>query len=220
MIISTILISAFLVTGCNKTQNKKPVYTVTEEQYNQLCYTKSYIPNMMSLNFTVTYKETLNDTTFQSVTKFDNGKIFATHGEEYGDFYVSYREGTYDAEDRTWSFNYYYEDNGSWKISTIFNESMPDDVYLPDVGWIASYKEMRFNEKTNFYEQTEEEKVVNGSYHYSDLKVQFQNGKITYASWKYKSNSAPDKEYLNVMEITNYGSTVVSLPQNAEITKA
>ena len=216
ILVSTFLISALLFTGCNK----KPVYTVSQEQYGQLCYASAYIPNMMSLNFTVTYKETLNDTTFQSVTKFDNGKIFATHGEEYGDFYVSYREGTYDAEDRTWSFNYYYEDNSSWKISTIFNESMPDDVYLPDVGWMASYKEMRFNEKTNFYEQTEKDKVVNGSYHYSNLNVQFQNGKITYASWKYKSNSAPEKEYLNVMEITNYGSTVVSLPQNAEITKA
>ncbi|MBO7573498.1 MAG: hypothetical protein J6T25_01755 [Bacilli bacterium] len=220
ILISAFLVSAFLVTGCNKAQSKKPVYTVTKEQYDQLCYTSAYIPNMMSLNFTVTYKETLNDITVQYVTKFDNGKIFATHGEEYGDFYVSYKEGTYNAEERTWSFDYYYEDDGNWKISTIVNESMPDDVYLPDVGWIVSYEEVGFYENTNYYQQIPEDKVMNGSYHYRETKVQFQDGKITSASWKYKSNSAPDKEYLVVIEVTDYGKTVVNLPQNAEITKA
>ena len=212
IIISTILVSVSLLSGCSKGQNKEPVYTVTKEQYDQLCYYEPYLPNLLSLNFTITYKETLNGNTNQFVTKYDNGKIMATHGEEYGDFYVSYKEGTYNTEDKTWSYDYYYQEDGQWKVISIENESMPDDVYLPHVGYMASYEEMRFNEETNCYEQIAEDKVLNSYYHYYEIKVKFINGNIDYISWKYKSDSSPDKEYLNILEVTDYGSTKVTLP--------
>ena len=209
IILSTILVGAFLVTGCS---NNKPVYTVTKQQYDKLCYYEAYQPNLRSLNFTVSYSETLNDTTYQYVTKYANGKIMATHGEEYGDFYASYKEGTYNAENKTWSYDYYYEEDGQWKITALEDESMPDDVYLPDIGYMVSYEEMAFNEETNCYEQIAEDKVLNQYYHYYEIKVKFLNGNIVYASWKSRSNSAPEKVYSHVVEISDYGSTTVNLP--------
>ena len=210
IIISSILLGAALLTSCNNSAQKES-YTVTKEQFEQACTYDAYLPRILSLDFTVTYTETLDGSVnIHAVTKFDHGKIFASPGHD--DFYCLYREGSYSTENRTWSFDYYYQEESEWKIQLIENETTPDDVYLPDIGFMVSFEELRFNSETNCYEQISGRKVLNMYYFYSEIKVKFVNGNIVYASWKYSSSSDPDKIYFNTVEVTNYGSTVVNLP--------
>ena len=207
--ISTILLGALLLVGCNNTKEETIDYQVSKEQYEQACSYEAYVARITSLNFTVTTTETVGERVIKENTKFDNGKIMSCMS--YGDFYCDFKEGTYNAENETWSYDGYFESEGVMKKVSFENETMPDDILLPDIEFFASYEEMSFNSETNFYEQIEE-KTLNDYYVYSEVKAQFINGNIVYASYKYMSTFEPEKVYLNVIEITDYGSTVVNIP--------
>ena len=185
-------------------------YTVTKEEYDQNCFYRSYIPRLTSLNFTVTYSRTLNGNTKNYITKFDNGKIKSI--VSYGDFYCDFKEGTYNADNKTWSFDGYFEDDGVMTKTHFENEEMPDDIFLPDVGFIVSYDELQYNPDTNFYEQIAESKTMNYYEVYSEIKVKFINGNVSYISYTYTSTSNPEKVYYEIINVTDYNETVVDLP--------
>ena len=211
MIVSSLIIGAVFLTGCKNDGSKK--YTVTKEQYDQNCYYEAFVSRITSLNFTVTRTESIGEKVVQTATKFDNGKIMSGYDEDT--FYCDFKKGTYNAENGTWSYDYYYQQEGTMNKRSFEDETLPDDIYLPDIGFMVSYEEMSFNAETQCYEQIAESKTLNDYYVYSEVKAKFNKGNIIYVSWKYKSLFEPEKVYLNVMEITNYGSTSVSLPNVA-----
>lgn len=192
------------------TTTKTTNYQVTEEEYNEVCYYSSNVARITSLNYTVTNTETVNDNTYQYITKVDYGKVMTI--ASYGDFYCDFKEGTYNSDNRTWSFDGYFEDDGVMEKIFFENQEMPDDIYLPSAGFIVSYEEVQFNSETNCYEQIAESKTLNEHEIYSDVKIQFINGNVSYISYTYMNSTNPEKVYSCVMEITNYGTTVVSLP--------
>ena len=206
IVVSTIMVSAILLTGCGYKTN----YKVKKEQYDELCNYEAYFPKMNSLNFTVTVKETAGDKNYLDITKFDNGKVESISGSD--SFYIVFEKGSYNSESQTFNFDGYFKDGDTWKKSSIKNETMPDDIYLPDVGFILSYDELKYNPETSYYEQIAESKTLNEYYVYSEVKVQFVDEKVTYISHKYKSTFEPEKVHFTVMEITDYGSTKVNLP--------
>ena len=206
IVVSTIMASAILLTGCSHKTN----YKVKKEQYDELCNYESYLPKMNSLNFTVTVRETVGDKNYEYITKFDNGKVESI--TSYSTFYVVFEKGSYNSENQTFNYEGYFEEEGTWAKSSYQNETMPDDIYLPDVGFILTYDELEYNSETHYYEQIAESKTLNDYYVYSEVKVQFVDGKVTYISHKYKNTFEPEKEHLTVVEITDYGSTKVNLP--------
>ena len=206
IIISTILLGAVCLSGCIT----KDTYTVTKEEYEECCTFESYLPKMNSLNFTVKYKESNSNKIYEAVTKFDNGKIYSSTGNS--EFYVIYKEGTYNSTANTWTIDYIWDNEGAWNKATVENVKMPDDVFLPTASYVYGFDDLTFDAETNYYEQIEEDKVLNGSYHYSEGKVKFLNGKVVYISYKYKADYAPNDVYLTEMEIINYGTTEVIIP--------
>lgn len=217
-IIFTFALSLAFLVGCKNTNNsnkeseeeKTTYYTVTKEEYDQNCYFEAYIPRLTSLNFTVTYSETLNGNTNNYITKFDNGKIKSIRS--YGEFYCDFKEGTYNADNQTWSFDGYFEDGGVMTKTHFENEEMPDDISLPDIGYVLEYDELEYNPETNFYEQIAESKTISLYYVYSEVKVKFINGYVSYISYTHTSTTNPEKVYYTVIEVTDYNETVVDLP--------
>ena len=206
IVVSTIMVSAILLTGCSHKTN----YKVKKEQYDELCNYASYLPKMNSLNFTVTVTETVGDKTYVDTTKFDNGKVESI--SNYGTIYLAFEKGSYNSENQTFNYEGYFEAEGTWVKNSYQNETMPDDIFLPDVGFILSYEELEYNPESHYYEQIAESKTLNEYYVYSEVKVQFEDGKVIYISHKYKSTFEPEKVHFTVMEITDYGSTKVNLP--------
>jgi hypothetical protein len=214
-IIFTFALSLAFLVGCKNTNNsnkesEEEYYTVTKEEYDQNCFFSSYIPRLTSLNFTVTYSETLNGNTKNYITKFDNGKVHSN--VSYGEFYCDFKEGTYNADNQTWSFDGYFEDGGVMTKTFYENEEMPDDIYLPDIGYVLGYDELEYNPETNFYEQIAESKTISLYYVYSEVKVKFINGNVSYISYTHTSTINPEKVYYNVIEVTDYNKTTVNLP--------
>ena len=218
-IIPVIMFSAALLVACNNNTNNRDsslaqpssevetnTYEVTKEQYEQSCY-DFYVPRINSLNFTVTYTEYYDgDVVFTSIAKLDNGKLMTSL--PFGEFYYQFIEGSYEANPRTLSYYGYFNDGGLWTKVTHLHEDMPDNIYLPNVAFFMGYEEMDFNPDTNYYEQISESKEMEG-YIFSKTKAQFLNGNLIHLSYKISDSR---KEYTNVMDVTDYGSTVVNLP--------
>ena len=216
-IIITVALSLAFLVGCKKTNNSnnesengKTSYTVTKEQYDETCYYAKNVSKMTSLNYKVTYDKTVNDQTYHYYTKIDNGKLLS-HSSDY-EFYLDFKKGTYNADNQTWSFDGYWQDGGVMIKESYENQRIPDDIFLPDVGFLASYDELTYNSEKNYYELNVQSKTLNDYYVYSDLKVKFENGKITYISYKEEVTYSGGKTYYHVFEITDYGKTVVDLP--------
>lgn len=223
-IVFTLLLASALTTGCScnkedgsnassggeQTPTVETNYKVTKEQYEDLCYTKPYLNKINSLNFRTIRKESTGNENYQYVTEFDNGKVKSS--SQWDDFYVYFKPGTYNEENRTFSYDYYYQDEGQMKKTSFENEGIPDDIFLPDLAFIISYDELKFNEETNFYEQVPEEKVLNMYEHYTEIKIKFIDGKFSYASWKCESRTTNGKTWSCSLEADEYGKTSVSLP--------
>ena len=47
---------------------------------------------------------------------------------------------------------------------------------------------------------------------YSEVKVKFINGNVSYISYTYTSTTDPEKVYYEVFNVTDYNETVVDLP--------
>lgn len=216
ILFATILSLTFLV-SCKKVnkENKGSEYTVTKEQYDLGCYYRNNVARMTSLNFTVYYDEYVNDgASYRYVTTCDNGKVISSSND--GDFYLDFKAGTYNSNNLTWSYDGYFEEGDIMRKMSYENAEMPDDVFLPDVGSIVGYDELKYNSKTNSYEQIAERKTLNDYYIYSDVIVKFLNGNVTNISYKEERTYEPGKIYSHYFEIANYGSTVVNLPSMIE----
>ena len=214
IIIFTLLLSIIFLSGCkNKNKNIEPeeeYYTVTQEEYNQNCNYSEYVKRLTSLNFTVEYYESSKNKNYHYITKFDNGKVMSDAG--YGEFYCDFKEGTYNDTNSTWSFDGYFEENGIMKKYSYENEEMPDDIYLPDVGYIVGYDEVKYNSGTTCYDQITDSKTLNLYYVYSEVKIRFVNGNIVNISYNYESTTNPGNVYSIIMIITDYNKTIVTLP--------
>ena len=205
--ISTIILGTVVLTACNKQASP---YEVSKKQYEENCYGEKYIPKIDTLNFTVSVTETIGEDVYTTITKFDKGKVFSS--SDLDNFYVQFQSGTYSAENETWSYYYYYEEAGGYERIFIENDSLPDDMYLPDIGFLVGYEDVKYNSETKFYEMIEDSKEISGAV-FSNAKVQFLNGKIVKAGFEYYYKSNPTKVYKYNYEIKDYGKTSVTLPE-------
>ena len=200
-----------LLIGCNKSAVKpKDFHLINEEQYN-LCTYSQYVANFSVLNCTVELTSRNGESTYRYFCQYDYGKVYMeTSFAEVG--YLYFHEGTYNETDHTWSYDVYYEDEGTMIKRTTENDYIPDDMALPaDMPWLASFNEMEYNKTTHCYELKEESKIIYGDTYYN-IKAKFENGKVVYQTYSYRTSYSPDVEWVDEITISNYGNTHVTLP--------
>ena len=133
ILISSLLVGAFLMVGCSKandnsssSQPAPDTHKVTKEQYDQWTY-DAIVVNLCSQNYTVTYTDYYDGgTPWSTVSKFDNGKIESILSS--GSFYLDMKDGTYDPDNNTWSYDKYEYIESAWAKYVHTNSGIPEDI--------------------------------------------------------------------------------------------
>lgn len=219
IIFSGLLLGAMFLSSCDKTKDNskeessshtKPIsYKVNESQYNELAKQDHYYENILSTNFTVNHEVKNDDSTTELITKIDNGKVYF-YIPGYGDNYIEFKEGTYNVENNTWTADIYYEEDGNMIKETIQDYSGEDVLLLPNIGYIVSYDEVKYNSKNHCYEMIAESKVLNQYYTYTDVKVKFQDDKLIYQT--YTVTDTKGNVSVSTWNYSDFGTTKVELP--------
>ena len=213
--ISSILVGAFLMVGCSKandnsssSQPAPDTHKVTKEQYDQWTY-DAIVVNLCSQNYTVTYIDYYDGgTPWSTVSKFDNGKIESIL--DSGSFYLDMKDGTYDPDNNTWSYDKYEYIESAWAKYVHTNSGIPEDIYFPDVVFYSSFEDLTYNVSSHTY--TREERVTESGDIYSNIEMQFKDGHPVYVTYDYQAHYELTKIYHTRIGVSNYGTTVVTLP--------
>lgn len=215
ILIPTIILSAFLMVGCSKandnsssSQPAPDTHKVTKEQYDQWTY-DTVLANLCSQNYTVTYTEYYEGgAPWSTITKFDNGKIESIPSS--GSFYLDMKDGTYDPNNKTWSYDGYEYVESAWTKEVITNSDLPDDIYIPDVVFYSSFEDLTYNVSSRTY--TREERVTGSGDIFSNIEMQFEDGHPVYVTYNYQAHYELSKVYHTRIGVSSYGTTGVALP--------
>ncbi len=215
ILISSLLVGAFLLVGCSKANDNSSstppapdIHTVTKEQYDQWTY-DTVVANLCSQNYTVTYTDYYEGgAPWSAVTKFDNGKIEVILDSD--SFYLDMKDGTYDPNNETWSYDIYEYVESAWTKEVITNSDLPDDIYFPDVVFLSSFEDLTYNVSSHTY--TREERVTESEDIFSNIEMQFENGHPVYVTYDYQAHYESAKVWHTRIGVSNYGTTVVTLP--------
>lgn len=203
------LLAVISLAACGGNNNSSDKYKISEARYNEICNYDNYVRNIVSFNMTVTFTERNGDDTYTYLTKYDNGKI-STRTDDH-EFFIEFKKGTYNAENRTWTYDYYYEEDGVWKKDT-YTDGLPDDIAMPDPQFLVDYSGIVFNKETNRYNTVETSFIKNLYYVYTNVEIGFENKNIVYYGYQTYQTSKPDEISYVEYVATNFGSTTVTLP--------
>jgi major membrane immunogen (membrane-anchored lipoprotein) len=214
ILIPTIILGTFLLVGCSKANDNSSsnqpapdTHKVTKEQYDQRTY-ENAVANLCSQNYTVTYTEYYEGGAPRStISKFDNGKIEAIPSS--GSFYLDMKDGTYDPNNNTWSYDGYEYEDSQW-TKTSYVDTLPDDIYFPDVVFYSSFEDLTYDVSSHTYKR--EQRVTESEDIFSNIEMQFEDGHPVYVTYDYQAHYELSKIYHTRIGVSNYGTTSVVLP--------
>ena len=205
------LLTVLALVGCGGGGGGRSKYQVNESRWNEICNYDNFIRDIATFNYTVTYSSMRGDKSYEYVTKYDNGKIYSFHGDD--SFFCDFKKGTYKAEGGTWTLDYYYQQDGAWKMNTFVDETLPDDIYFPDPQFLVTYSEVVFSLNTNTYVVLSDEPIERNMYEmYTDVEVGFLNQNLVFYGYHTYKTSKPEEIERVEYRVSDFGSTKVTLP--------